>query len=62
MRKIRRRPIQIWDLFHQPPQMPTWAQLPEPARHRVLELLARLIEEERKRRPALARDKEVGHE
>lgn len=63
MRKTRRRrPAQLWDLFHQPPQTPTWAQLPEPVRHRVLELLARLIEEERKQRLAPARGKEVGHE
>lgn len=62
MRKVRRRPTQIWDLFHQPPQLPTWSQLPESVRHRVLELLARLIEEERKQSPAPARDKEVGHE
>ena len=62
MRKVHRRPTQIWDLFHQPPQLPTWVQLPEPVRHRVLELLARLIEEERNRRPTPAGDKEVGHE
>ena len=63
MRKVRRRrPTQIGDLFHQPPQTPTWDQLPEPVRHRVLELLARLIEEERKQRPVPARGKEVGHE
>ena len=62
MRKARRRPTPLRDLFHQPPQTPTWAQLPEPVRHRVLELLARLLEEERKQRPALAHGREVGTE
>jgi len=62
MRKARRRrPTQLWDLFHQPPQTPTWTELPELARHRVLELLARLTEKERKQRQVPARGKEVGH-
>ena len=63
MRKARRRrPTLFWDLFHQLPQSPSWAQFPEPVRHRVLELLARLIEEERKQKAAPGCGKEVGHE
>jgi hypothetical protein len=62
MRKASRQPRQLWDLFHQPLQVPIWAKLPRPVQRRVKELLAHLFDEERKHRATPARGKERSHE
>jgi hypothetical protein len=58
----RRRQTQPWDLFHQPPQTPTWEELPPPVQHQVTELLAELLREHGEQKAPNAGVKENGHE
>lgn len=51
-------PIQL-DLFHEPPTMPTWCQLPAEVRARTRGPLARLLVAPRQTLPGAARDEEV---
>jgi hypothetical protein len=54
-------PIQL-DLFHEPPEMLTWNQLPSEVRAKTRILLARLLIVPRQVLPDAARDEEVRYE
>jgi len=45
---IRPKAPQI-DLFHPPPQIPTWPKLPREIRQKIVELLAQLLREHSQR-------------
>ena len=63
MRKTRRHAqTQPWDLFHPPPQSPTWEELPRPTKRQLTELLARLLREHHEQKAPRAGDKEADHE
>jgi hypothetical protein len=63
MPKTRRRlRTQPWDLFHPPPQTPTWEELPRPMKRHLTELLARLLRDQRDQNVPQVGDKEVNHE
>ncbi len=62
MSKTRRRQPLPWDLFHQPPQAPTWEQLPRAVQSQLRELLANLLREQRAAKAPPTSDKEDGHE
>jgi hypothetical protein len=62
MRKSRRRRTQLWDLFHRPPQTPSWEELPPSVQHRIMELLVRLLRDHEKQKAANAGVKEDSHE
>lgn len=63
MRKTRGRfQTQPWDLFHPPPQTPTWEELPRPIKRQLTDLLARLLREQHDQKAPHADDKEVDHE
>jgi hypothetical protein len=50
------------DLFQPLPPTPTWDSLPLPVVRRVIEVLAQVLHEERRRRTLATARKEVGHE
>ena len=56
-----RIPIQL-DLFCERPETPTWHELPPEVRARICPLLARLLRSQRRLRPGVASDAEVGDE
>ena len=63
MRKAnRRRQAEPWDLFHPAPRRPLWEELPPPVQRRTVELLARLLHEQRHGVVCLERGQEVDHE
>jgi hypothetical protein len=63
MRKsCRRRNAYRSDLFQPSPPTPTWDSLSRPVVRRVVEVLAQMLHDERRRRTLATARKEVGHE